>query len=424
MNCSQAIEFIHSLEKFGIKPGLERIRALCERLGNPQEQLKVVHVAGTNGKGSVSTMIANILHASGLNVGLYTSPYVIDFRERIQYNGKMIEHGELAQAVDTVKAVIDTLNAEGIEPTEFEAITAAAFVYFVRKQCDIVVLETGLGGKFDATNIINAPYASVIMSVSFDHMAVLGDTLPKIAAEKCGIIKFGSTTVCYPEQVPEVMSIIKKTCEEKQNKLIIPDLSALSVIRESIHGSRVIYKGVELDIPLAGAHMARNACVAFETALSLAEKGIPVSHEAISRGIAASTMPARLEITSTHPLTILDGGHNESCAQALSDYIKNNLDGRRIVALCAMMADKDYDAYLRIAAPCFDTFIATSLDMPRALEADKLKAACEKYCKNCYSISSAKKSLVSARNITNSEDVLLVCGSFYLASELRDDLLN
>lgn len=424
MNCNQAIEFIYSLEKFGIKPGLERIRALCEYLGNPQERLKVIHVAGTNGKGSVSTMLANILHAEGLNVGLYTSPYVIDFRERIQYNGKMIEHSELAEAVSAVKGVIESLNAQEIEPTEFEAITAAAFVYFARKGCDIVVLETGLGGRFDATNIINAPYASVIMSVSFDHTAILGNTLEKIAAEKCGIIKFGGTTVSYPEQSAEVESVIKRACGEKQNKLIIPDLSALSVMSEDVRGSRAIYKGVELEIPLPGAHMVKNAAVAFETAKALSERGINVSDDAILRGIAASTMPARLEITRRNPLTILDGGHNESCAEALAAYIKTNLQGRRIIALGAMMADKDYDSYLRLAAPLFDVFIATSLDMPRALAADKLKAAAEKYCENCYCIEPAKRALNSAKNITESGDVLLVCGSFYLAAELRDDLLN
>ena len=369
-------------------------------------------------------MLANILHASGLNVGLFTSPYVIDFRERIQFNGKMIEHAELAEAVTAVKGVIDLMNAEGIEPTEFEAITAAAFMYFARKKCDIVVLETGLGGRFDATNVINAPFASVIMSVSFDHMAVLGNTLEKIAAEKCGIIKFGSTTVCYPEQAEQVMRVIEKTCEEKQNRLIVPDLSNLSFLREGIRGSRAVYKGVELEIPLPGIHMVRNACVAFETAKALVERGITVTDDAIARGIAESIMPARLEAVSNHPLTILDGGHNEGCAQALSVYVKKNLAGKRIVALCAMMADKDYDAYLKNAAPLFDALNATARDMPRALPAGELKAAAEKYCSNCYAISSPQKALVSAENITESDDVLIVCGSFYLAAELRDRLLK
>ena len=234
MNCNEAIEYIHSLEKFGIKPGMERIRALCDKLGNPQKNLRVIHVAGTNGKGSTSTMISNILCKNGFNTGLFISPYVTDFRERIQYNGNMIEKAELAQCVEKVKAATDELSIEGIHPTEFEAITATAFLYFEEKKCDFVVLEVGLGGRLDSTNVIDTPCVSVITSISLDHTAILGDTIEAIASEKCGIIKCGAETVAYPFQNEKAMEIIKNTCAERCNVLHVPDFKLLKNVEEKL----------------------------------------------------------------------------------------------------------------------------------------------------------------------------------------------
>lgn len=424
MNCNDAIAYIHSLEKFGIRPGLERIRALCDYLGNPQDSLRVIHVAGTNGKGSVSNMLAGIFRQAGLNVGMYTSPYVIDFRERIQLNGRMIEHSELARCVTAVKAGIDALNAQGIEITEFEAVTAAAFLFFAQMKCDLVVLETGLGGRFDATNVIKAPFASVIMSISLDHTAILGDTIEEIAFEKCGIVKYGGVTVIYPEQERAALEVIEKACEANANELIVPDLSKLTVTSHSVISTKAVYDGFEFELPLAGEHMVKNASVAIECARKLFDFGICADDEAIRRGLLGSSMPARLEVVCRQPLTVLDAGHNEGCAKAVADYVRANLAGRRLVMLCAMMADKDYEAYLRTVAPLADVFIATSLDMSRALSAAELARCASRYCGNCNEVSLPHKALASARNIAESGDVILVCGSFYLAGELRDDLLG
>lgn len=424
MNCKDAIAYIHSLEKFGIRPGLERIRTLCDYLGNPQDALRVIHVAGTNGKGSVSTMLASIFRQAGLNVGLYTSPYVIDFRERIQLNGRMIEHAELAGCVTAVKAGIDALNAQGIEITEFEAVTAAAFLFFAQMKCDLVVLETGLGGRFDATNVIKAPFASVIMSISLDHTAILGDTLEKVAFEKCGIIKYGGVTVTYPEQDNSALAVIEKACADNGNELIMPDLSELSVVSHTAISTKAIYKGFEFELPLAGEHMVKNASVAIECARKLSDFGICADDGAIRRGLLGSSMPARLEVVCRHPLTVLDGGHNEGCARAVADYIQANLGGKRLIMLCAMMVDKDYEAYLSKVAPFADVFIATSLDLSRALSAGELAKCAAKYCVNCNAVAVPHKALASARNIAEQDDVILVCGSFYLAGELRDELLS
>lgn len=424
MNCNQAIEYIHSLEKFGIKPGLERIRALCELLGNPQNDLKFIHVAGTNGKGSTSTMISNILQKSGYNTGLFISPYVTDFRERIQYNGNMIEHRELAECVEKVKEAADKLAEKSIFPTEFEALTAAAFVYFARKKCDFVVLEVGLGGRYDSTNIILAPYVSVITSISLDHTNILGNTVEEIAAEKCGIIKFGGATAAYPFQADGAMNVIKKACEDKQNKLIIPDVDSLEIISEKAEGTTAVYKNIEFMLPLTGRHMVYNACTAIEAVKSLGRFGIEISDESVIKGISCSAMPARIEIIRNHPLTVLDGGHNEGCALALEAYIKKFLKEKRIIAVCSLMSDKDYENYLRIVSPYVSTFIATRAPVPRALPADDLAECASAYCNNTNSVANPHKAVSAAYNVAEKEDVILVCGSFYLAGEIREDLLN
>ncbi len=424
MNCNQAIEYIHSLEKFGIKPGLERIKALCEELGNPQNNLKFIHVAGTNGKGSTSTMISNILQKSGYNTGLFISPYVIDFRERIQYNGNMIEHSELAQCVEKVKNAAEKLAEVDIYPTEFEAVTAAAFVYFEKKKCDFVVLEVGLGGKYDSTNIILAPYVSVLTSISLDHTGILGDTVEEIASEKCGIIKFGGTTVAYPFQDVGAMNVIKNTCYEMQNNLVIPDETAIEIISEKAEGTTAKYKDLEFTLSLTGRHMVYNACTAIEAVRSLSRLGIAINDNDIQNGLSASVMPARIEIMRNHPLVVLDGGHNEGCALALEAYIKKYLADKRIIAVSSLMKDKDYETYIRIIAPYVSTFIATQAPVPRALSADELSDYASKYCVNTNSVSNPHKAVSAAFNVAEKDDVILVCGSFYLAGEIREDLLN
>lgn len=424
MNCAQAIEYIHSLEKFGIKPGLERIKALCELLGNPQDKLKVIHVAGTNGKGSTSTMISNILIKNGFKTGLYISPYVTDFRERIQLNGNMIEHSELAECVEKVKCAVDILLEKGEQTTEFEALTATAFVYFEKKKCDFVVLEVGLGGRFDATNVIKAPFVSVIASISLDHTAILGDTVEQISAEKCGIIKFGAETVIYPFQNPEAMKVIEDTCVLRCNTLRVPDINKLKIGKESIEGTNASYDGTEFLLPLAGEHMIYNAITAIEAVRSLSRFGIIISDDIIAAGIASSVMPARMELIKKKPVIILDGGHNEGCAKALADYIRKHLADKRIIMVSSMMADKDYLSYLKIVAPFASVFIATKADVPRALSSDELCETAKAFCSDSYSIPDPLKAIYAAGNITEKDDVMIVCGSFYLAGEVRDNLLN
>ena len=369
-------------------------------------------------------MISNVLRKSGYNTGLFISPYVTDFRERIQYNGNMIDKYDLAECVEKVKTAVDVLNETGIQPTEFEALTAAAFVYFEMKKCDFVVLEVGLGGRLDSTNVIEAPYATVITSISLDHTAILGDTIEEIAHEKCGIIKFGAETVLYPFQDEKVFPIVKKICSDKCNDLRIPDINKLRIIDEKLEGTVANYDGIEFLLPLAGEHMIYNACTAIEAVRSLSRLGIIISDKAISEGITMSVMPARMELIKKHPVIILDGGHNEGCAKVLSDFIKKHLDGKRIIMVASMMSDKDYMSYLSVVAPLADVFIATRVDMLRALPSGELMMSASAFCENCHDVPIPSKAVTAARNIMQDDDVLIICGSFYLAGDIRDNLLN
>jgi dihydrofolate synthase/folylpolyglutamate synthase len=317
MTYTQAVEFFHSFLKFGINPGLERIKALCEKLGNPQNELKFIHVAGTNGKGSTSAMIAEILKLASYKVGLFTSPYVVDFRERIQINGQMIEKEQLAGIAQKIKKVVYALALEGIEPTEFEVITAAAFLYFAQSKCDVVVLEVGLGGRLDSTNIIKTPLLSIITSISLDHINILGSTIEQIALEKCGIIKEGGITVSYPEQLEAAKRVITETAYKMNNKLIIPKIENIQIINEDIRGTKAQIDGIDLTIPLIGEHMVKNCSVAVAAARALNSTGLKVSDENISAGVANTSIAARMEVFNDKSLILLDGGHNEGCAKAL-----------------------------------------------------------------------------------------------------------
>ena len=424
MTYEQALSYIHSLERFGINPGLERITALCNALGNPQDKLKFIHVAGTNGKGSTSTMLSEILQAGGYKTGLFTSPYVVDFCERIQINGAMILHADLAKTVTEIEPVISTLTATGLQLTEFESITAAAFLYFAQNKCDVVVLEVGLGGRFDSTNIINTPLVSVITSISFDHMAVLGDTIEKIAMEKCGIIKSKGLTVSYPRQVPEAEKVIKETACRMNNKLFVPDIERIKNLDENLFGTHVDFNGLKVFVPFMGEHMVFNASVAVTTAQALNTKGFTITDEQIANGIAKAKMPARMEIIGEEPLQILDGGHNEGCAKALVECIQKYLNRRKIIAVCGMMADKDYNTYIKFLAQLSTILITTKPKIERALDAQILADNAEKYCKNIVAIENTLEAYNYASNIAEKEDVIIICGSFFLASEVRGLIIN
>ena len=418
MNYDESLEYIHSLERFGIMPGLERISKLCEKLGNPQEKLKIIHVAGTNGKGSTCTVCSNILRAAGYKTGLYISPYVTDFRERIQIDGEMISKEDLADCADIVK---NTASEYEIKVTEFEFITAVAFLYFSRRECDYAVFETGLGGRLDATNVVSSPLACVLTCISLDHTEILGDTVEKIAAEKCGIIKRGAKVISYPYQLPEVSGVIDGYCARNSTVPIIPDVNKIKVKWLSVSGNEFTYGGLYLTLPLPGEHMVFNAVTAVEAVRAVLPD---ISDDAVSRGVAASVMPARLELISSDPLVILDGGHNEDCASALKNYINSVIPGRRITAVCSIMADKDYKKYLETVLPCFDSFTATKAGVPRALSSEELADLASRLGIKTECIPDPVEAVKNALDNQEGDSAVIVCGSFYLAGEVRNYMIE
>lgn len=414
MNYDSALEYIHSFLKFGSKPGMERIEALLEKLDNPQKNLRIVHVAGTNGKGSVSTMLSQIFKAEGKKTGLFTSPYIIDFCERIQIDNEMIPHEKLACLTEKIKPIVETLNENGIYPTEFEVITAMAFQYYYEEKCDIVVLEVGLGGLLDSTNVVEKPLASVITSISFDHVDILGDTLEKITEHKCGIIKKDSITISYPLQEDEVFSLIKKHVSNKNNKLFIPELDKLKVIESDINKTVFEYKNTAYELMLHGVHQIYNAITAIETALSLG-----VKTEFIQKGIMSTEMPARVEFIKKN--VVLDGGHNENGTKMFSKVLEKFEDN---IVVVSMMADKDVESSVKNLATNAKIMIATECSNPRAMKSENLTLICRKFADEVYSIPNPTEAIDKAISLNNKNNLLAVCGSLYLAGEVRQYLLD
>lgn len=413
MNYEDSVKYIHSLLKFGMNLGLRRISALLNELGNPQEKLEFVHVAGTNGKGTTSTMLSSILCAAGKKTGLFTSPYVFDFCERIQINNKNIPHDDLSLVVEKVKNACDRLSAKGTEPTEFEAITAAAMLYFYEQKCDAVVLEVGLGGRYDSTNIIPCPKAAVITSISLDHTKILGDTVEKIAAEKCGIIKNGGTVITTSEQNGKALSVIKDTVKEKNGRLLIGDVSAAEILSEDIFGTEISYNGLTVKIPLVGRHQVENT-----VGVITAARALGISDEFIKRGIESTVIHARMEIISRSPVIMLDGGHNPECAAALENVLVRFAGDKNITVLIGMMADKDTKDYLAAILPHCKTAVFTKPSNPRAEDENELLREGECFCRDVVSVKDPKDAYKKAGSLVKNGDMLLVCGSFYLLSDI------
>ncbi len=409
MNYNEALNYIHSLLVFGSKPGLERIAELLEKLGNPQDSLKVIHVAGTNGKGSTCNMLASVYTAAGYKTGLYTSPYIVDFRERIQLDGNYIPKDDLARLCEKVKST-------GVEVTEFEFITALALLWYKEQNCDIVILEVGLGGRFDATNVINSPLCSVIMKIDYDHTAILGDTLEKIAFEKCGIIKNGCPAVSYPLQDTAAMNVIRASSEN----LTVPETDKIKVIDSSIEGNSFIYKGISYKTRLIGTHQIYNAVTAIETVKAA---GLTIDEQALIEGIASATVPARLELISKDPVVFLDGAHNPNGAEALSQFMKNY--SGEIVAVMGMMADKNCSGFLReVLKYCSDVITVTVKENPRTISSEELAKLAEEFCGSVTACESYDAALDLANEKTKGKKPLFVFGSLYLAGAVRENLIS
>ena len=368
MTYTEALEYIHGVSNFFCKPGLERIRELCRGLNDPQKSLKFIHVGGTNGKGSFCAMTDSILRAAGYKVGLYTSPYVREFNERMRVDGKNIPNETLARLTDRVKAVAEKM---ADPPTEFELITAIAFEYFKEEGCQIVILEVGMGGRLDATNIIDSPLLSVITGIALDHTAFLGDTIAAIANEKAGIIKQSCPTL-YGGESAEAEEVIAENAVKMQTTLYKTDYSRLKIDSLDLCGTKFSYKKREgLMLSMLGEYQPKNACTVLEAIDLLKKSGLSVSDEAIRRGLKDASWPARFEIIHEMPTVIFDGAHNPQGIRAAVDSIKGYFKDKKVVIMTGVLRDKDYNAVAESISEVAEVAFTITPSNPRALSAEE-----------------------------------------------------
>lgn len=415
MTTQELIEASVSASWATMRLGLDRIEALLALMGNPERQLRFVHVAGTNGKGSFCALLSSILQEAGYRVGLYTSPHLVRLNERYQINRHEIEDGELLRLAEYAGGLAQDMDER---PTEFELLTAMAFKYFADERCDIVVLETGLGGRLDATNVIPPPELAALMNIGLEHTEYLGTTLAQIAAEKAGILKNGSLAVSYG-QCAEVRAVFEKIAAERGVALEFADFSRLKILSSDREGQSFSYDGETYFIPLLGEHQCKNAAVAITAAKALRGRGFEITDEAIRRGLARAVWQARLEILRNEPLFILDGAHNPQCAESLAAALPGLLRGERAVFLVGVLADKDYPQMLRQMLPLAREFVTLTPDSPRALSSEAL---CEflrgegAVARACGSVAEGLDAALSAAE----GGAVVAFGSLYMAGALRE----
>ncbi|MGH4118562.1 bifunctional folylpolyglutamate synthase/dihydrofolate synthase [Clostridium sp.] len=447
MNYTESMEYIKNTAKFGSKLGLERTEKILELLGNPHKKIKCVHIAGTNGKGSTTAMVANILVEAGYNIGTYTSPFIEEFEERIQINNKNISKDDLSHIVTEVSSAVEKVVELGYSnPTEFEIITCAGFLYFFQKKIDFAIVEVGLGGRLDSTNVI-IPVLSVITSISLDHTQILGDTLDKIAYEKAGIIKEGIPVIMFPQE-KQSEEVIERICTLKKCKLIkVPRNSAVYLGKENLKqiaitqvegtiytDNKAITQKIEIkttknndyiiDLSLLGKHQVLNCCVAVHVIEELILQGVTVNKENILTGLKTVKWPVRLEVMHQKPLVVIDGAHNIDGIKNLTESIDMYFDYNKIILILGILADKQVEEMIKTIVPKVSRVIAVTPHSIRAELSEELKVQVEKYTTNCESIENYEKAYEKALSYCQEEDLVLVAGSLYMAGDMRRIIRN
>ncbi|MDD3570396.1 MAG: bifunctional folylpolyglutamate synthase/dihydrofolate synthase [Lachnospiraceae bacterium] len=424
MNYSDALKYIESIYSLGSDLGLERVQVLMEKMGNPQERIKIIHVAGTNGKGSCCSMLSNILIEQGYKVGVYTSPHLEEYNERYTINNVRIQNDELAKQVSIVKASCDELVAEGriTQPTVFEVITAIAFNYFAEQNVDYLLLEVGLGGRFDATNVIHKPILSIITSISMDHMEFLGHNLSSIAFEKGGIIKENCPVVLY-SQCDEVYETIKKITEERNAKLYFTKEQGINVVRQDIAGTvfdienqYLTYK--EIKLGLLGDHQINNAATVLLACKALNDNGAKIDDESIFAGFEKARWCGRMEIVQKEPMVILDGAHNIDGIHMLAESLERYFSDKKITLLIGILGDKEYDKMIEMLLPLASKIVLTEPNNSRKWDVDALTETISNFKVETFREKDIEKAYDLAKSITAKEDVLCCAGSLYLIGEL------
>ena len=426
--------------------GLDRIRELLERLGRPQDRLRFVHVAGTNGKGSTCAYIANVLQAAGYRTGWFSSPYIEVFEERIRVNGANISLDDLTRVTLQVRDQAEAMAADtGDHPTEFELMTAVALLHFAQAGCQAVVLEVGLGGRLDSTNVIEAPDVAVICRIGLDHTAMLGSTVAQVAAEKAGIIKHGSTVVSWPQE-PEAAAVVRDAAHAAGDTLTCADFSQLEILPvvrrtadrlsegEAAAVRPFIYKGKRYETALLGTYQPQNAALALETISVLQNRGWEIPDEAVSAGVANTRWSGRFEVlphVPAKPTVVVDGGHNPQGAQVLADSLEDVFNGEKVVLLSGVMADKDYVAMLETVLPCANGFVAVTPGNPRALPAEEYAVAARTVAaklpaapapENILSAATYAEAVTAAERLAGPGGIICAFGSLYSIHETKEAL--
>jgi dihydrofolate synthase/folylpolyglutamate synthase len=423
MSHHETVAYLNGLERFGMVFGLENISLLLQALGNPHLDLKVIHVGGTNGKGSVSAMMASILQEEGYRVGLYTSPHLVSFNERIQINGAEIPWEEVAALADLLRRRVDEKHIPR-RFTFFDFTTAIALYYFFLHEVDVAILEVGLGGRLDSTNVVG-PLITVITNVSRDHLHILGERIEDIAREKAGIVKHGTPLISGATQ-PEVINILEEECKGKEApmRLMGRDFWGERIASSTLNFYGRRWRLTDIRLGTAGSYQIANATVALGALEAWGETGHRVGEGSIYKGLAKVRWPGRLELVQTSPRILLDGAHNPAAARAVKACLEEEFDYRRLYMVMGIMQDKEVSVILSELAPLADMLIASSPHNPRALSAQRIAEIARNYCKEVTVIEDVGQGVTYAREAAREDDLIVVTGSLFTVGEARDHLLS
>ncbi len=429
MTKKEAEAFIEEINQYGISPGLENIRELCRRLGDPQEQLSFVHIAGTNGKGSVLKLVSDACKESGIRTGCYLSPVLLEYRERFQINGRMIPRRKLYAYLEHLQRVCTEMVQEGWHhPTAFEMETALAFLYFKEEQCDLVVLETGMGGDLDATNIISKAKVVVFTSISMDHMAFLGNSLAKIASRKAGILKKGAKVVCYPSP-DEVLGVLRQKAAEcgiSKKDIVVTDKTLLKQVKYRLKGQQFSYKEFDkMKLGLAGGYQIINAAVALDVLAALKELGYDIKEAAVRKAFERASWSGRMEVIGEKPTFIMDGAHNEDAAGQLAQSIELYLKDKRIIYIMGVLRDKDHESMIQKTCRYASHIITVKTpDNPRAMDAYELAKEISRYHGSVTTADSLTEAVEMAYLLADKDSVILAFGSLSYLGALKEIVLK
>jgi len=418
MTYEQALDFIHSRIHLGTRKGLFRMEGLMEKLGNPEKRMKFVHIAGSNGKGSTATMCESVLRHAGYKTGLFLSPFVFDFRERMQVDGQLPDKQLMADVLESMLPALAEMKAEDKECTEFETVTALALMLFARCGVEVVVFEVGIGGLLDSTNIIPPPLCAAVGSISLEHTDMLGTTIPEIAAQKCGIIKRGCRAAGYCDLVPEAEHVLRETCRDLEVPLTVADKDKLQVLESDDTGSRFVYDGREYRIALPGEHQVMNALTVLSVVDQLRKGGMDLPEAVVAEGLADAMVIGRLQVVRQRPKCVIDGAHNPGKIGALCAALDSLYPGRPIIGVMGMMNRKDYRSSVPQLAKRCRVFIAVPAadDLPQIVQPEVIAEIAREHCADVRVCASPEEGARLAVRLAAEEDVLVATGSMYLLS--------